>query len=245
MASRVVQRLAEQPNRRRDLLRCYGKLLTRLLAEPAGSQAQLRSPQHHAVALEAMESQLLTIVSHVGHLLASWTAAAPYEAVTIESLDEELSGSQVIRLEAELVELLRAGVVRCVKGEGLGGDYEVDDAAFRDYITRLPIGHGAHSLLLRGFYAAQLRPWREAFGAERILVLRCEDMVTSEGAAAAVALAQRHAGLREHPLDDARPRNARSYAGPPDDLVEDLRRFFARANEDLYEMLGWGDGERW
>ena len=97
--------------------------------------------------------------------------------------------------EAELVELLRAGVVRCVKGEGLGGDYEVDDAAFRDYITRLPIGHGAHSLLLRGFYAAQLRPWREAFGAERILVLRCEDMVTSEGAAAAVARAQRHACL--------------------------------------------------
>ena len=66
--------------------------------------------------------------------------------------------------EAELVELLRAGVVRCVGGAGLGGDYEVDDAAFRDYITRLPIGHGAHSLLLRGFYAAQLRPWRGRLG---------------------------------------------------------------------------------
>ncbi len=135
--------------------------------------------------------------------------------------------------------------MRCVGGAGLGGDYEVDDAAFRDYMTRLPIGHGAHSLLLRGFYAAQLRPWREAVGSERLLVLRCEDMTTAEGAAAAVALAQRHAGLREHPLDDARPRNARSYAGPPDDLVADLRRFFARANADLYEMLGWGDGEWW
>ena len=25
-------------------------------------------------------------------------------------------------------------------------------------------------------------------------------------------------------------------------VVTDLRRFFARANEDLYEMLGWGPG---
>lgn len=147
--------------------------------------------------------------------------------------------------EAELAELLRAGVVRCVSGEGLGGAYDVNDAAFRDYITRLPLGHGAHSVLLRGFYAAQLRPWREAFGSDRVLVLRCEDMATSAGAASAVAAAQRHAGLREHLLDDARPRNARSYAGPDDELLEDLRQFFARANEDLYAMLGWGGGKRW
>ena len=25
-------------------------------------------------------------------------------------------------------------------------------------------------------------------------------------------------------------------------MVTDLRRFFARANEDLYGMLGWGPG---
>ena len=183
----------------------------------------------------------LRAVSH--HAMIADKAATPQQR---RSRGTAWLGKSVREVaEAELVELLRAGVLRCVSGDGLGGDYEVDDAAFRDYVTRLPIGHGAHSLLLRGFYAAQLRPWREAFGAERILVLRCEDMVTSEGAAAAVALAQRHAGLREHPLDDARPRNARSYAGPPDDLVEDLRRFFSRANADLYEMLGWGDGERW
>ena len=67
MASRIVQRLTiEQPHRRMDLLSCFGKMLTRLLSEPGGSQASLRSPQH-LYAIEAMEKQLQVVVTHVTH----------------------------------------------------------------------------------------------------------------------------------------------------------------------------------
>ena len=95
MASRVVQRLAEDASRRRDLLRCYGKLLTRLLAEPGGSTSPLKS-KDHAAALEAMEAQLHTVVAHVTSLLHGWIALAADERVELETIDEEVLQSALI-----------------------------------------------------------------------------------------------------------------------------------------------------
>ena len=151
--------------------------------------------------------------------------------------------------EAELADLVSNGVLRRRNDGGgsptLAEAYDLDDDAFRRCLGGLPLGHGAHSLLLRGCYAAQLKPWREAFGVDALLVLRCEDMATPAGARDAVAAAQRHCGLREHPLDDATPKNSRAYAPPDSALLADLGTFYAALDEDLYAMLGWGADKRW
>ena len=113
MASRVVQRFArEQPPRRKELLRCYGKMLVRLLSEPGGSMQALKSRDHHAEALQGMEANLLTVVDHLNALLDVWSAALPHEPWELDDHEIEVGqGSEVVRLETELVEVEAAAIV--------------------------------------------------------------------------------------------------------------------------------------
>lgn len=109
-ASRVVQQLtAQYPSRRKDLLSCFAKLLSSSLANPGGSAMELRG-QYHQPALEAMEARLETVVKHVTLLLSSWAAALPNEPAEIEPMAQEMAGSQVVRLEPEIVEIDAAGL---------------------------------------------------------------------------------------------------------------------------------------
>ena len=160
-------------------------------------------------------------------------------------------------VEAELGVLVRHKVLKPRTGANLASKaappqsllgaapYDVDRAAFRAFLPRIPNGHGAHSLLLRGFYAAQLAEWTDAFGADPFLVLRCEDMATPEGAQEAVALAMDHVGLRFHPIDDPSPKNARDYQDQDPALVADLRAFYAPFNEAFYATMAWGPDRHW
>ena len=107
MASRVIGIMArDQPARRKDILRCFGGMLTRLLSAPGGSQMRLRG-QYHAVACEAMQAQLQTVVDHVTHLMVSWAEALPSEHEELETLEMEVGvgGSQVVRLEGEFAHI--------------------------------------------------------------------------------------------------------------------------------------------
>ena len=78
----------------------------------------------------------LRAVSH--HAMIADKAATPQQR---RSRGTAWLGKSVREVaEAELVELLRAGVLRCVGGDGLGGDYEVDDAASaRSATTARPV----------------------------------------------------------------------------------------------------------
>ena len=66
---------------------------------------ELRS-QHHQPALEAMEAQLHTVVVHVTQLLTAWADALPNEPLELpEPFAQEMAGSQVVRIEPELIEI--------------------------------------------------------------------------------------------------------------------------------------------
>ena len=104
MASRVVQRLThEQPARRRDLLACFVKMLLRLLSEPTNLNGV-----SHKEELEALECRLLTVVDHILGLLDTWSQFQHRESSLLEPFEQERAGSQVVRLETELV---RCGII--------------------------------------------------------------------------------------------------------------------------------------
>ena len=74
------------------------------MAMPGGSQAPLCSA-HHKQACVVMENQLLTVLHHVRHLLAIWADGMPKEHWALESAEQELGGSLVVRIEDDLVEI--------------------------------------------------------------------------------------------------------------------------------------------
>lgn len=84
-------------------------------------------------------------------------------------------------VEAELEELVRHGVTAT-------STYEEFKKGF---LASRPMGFGSHSLLARGLYALQLRPWLDAFPREQLLVLFMDDMKTPEAAHAQVAKVSR------------------------------------------------------
>lgn len=152
-------------------------------------------------------------------------------------------------LQGELELLARHRVLRRAPGAAgavnLAEPLALDRGAFRAFLPRIPNGHGAHSLLLRGCYAAQLLEWYDAFGRDPFLVVRCEDMAAPDGARTAVAAAMAHAGLRFHPIDDAAPKNARDYEDQDPALLADLRAFYAPLNAAFYDLVGWGPEQHW
>ena len=92
------------PPQRRPILHCLGKFAFGLMAMPGGSQAPLCSA-HHKQACVVMENQLLTVLHHVRHLLAIWADGMPKEHWALESAEQELGGSLVVRIEDDLVEI--------------------------------------------------------------------------------------------------------------------------------------------
>lgn len=140
-------------------------------------------------------------------------------------------------IDEEMEALRRAGVV---------ANGAVDWQHFsRSHLAKLPNSHGSHSLLLRGLYALQLQPWIAEFGRDAFCFVRCEDMRTPRGVQEQVDRVVEHLGLRPHPVADTSAKNTRSYAAADEAVVQRLRDFYAPFNEDLYELLGWGEDKRW
>ena len=140
-------------------------------------------------------------------------------------------------VDEELAALRAAGVTP-------GEDF--DWRAFgREYLPGLPNSHGSHSLLLRGLYALQLRPWIEEVGMDAFCFVRCEDLKTRRGVQMQVNRVAQHIGLRPHPVVDPSAKNTRIYTEPDGDIVRRLREFYAPFNYDLYEMIGWAPEKQW
>ncbi|KAL1500108.1 hypothetical protein AB1Y20_012781 [Prymnesium parvum] len=107
-ASRMLQSMmVDQPQYRRDILRCMAKLLCRMLCEPGG-KATLRSKEHVA-ALTGYQNRLLTIVGHITQLLIIWIERLPEEPMALDAYVAEGYVSETVKIEPELIELDAAG----------------------------------------------------------------------------------------------------------------------------------------
>lgn len=95
--------------------------------------------------------------------------------------------------------------------------------------------HDYYTYRRRGVYAPQLRRWREVIPAERLLVLRSEDLYADPQAS--FDTVTDFLAVPRHPITATRY-NYHPAAGIPDDLRAALAAEFAPHNAELYELLG-------
>jgi hypothetical protein len=110
---------------------------------------------------------------------------------------------------------------------------------YREAIKDLPMGHGGHSLILRGCYCLQLEPWLEAFPGDQIKIMSIADIKGS-----AQKVNQSMAGvysfidLPPHDIEDVEPKNTRAYDPLDQDVRVLLQQFYEPYNQRLFELLG-------
>lgn len=94
-----------------------------------------------------------------------------------------------------------------------------------------------YSYKARGRYAEQLDRYFEAFGRDRLLVLRSEDLFADPQGVFELTLA--HLGLEPIQLGEFEQRNKGRYRRDEDATLAALREYFAPHNARLATMLGW------
>lgn len=97
--------------------------------------------------------------------------------------------------------------------------------------------HNPIRYVRRGVYLPVLQRWQAAFPAERLRVLKSEDLFDDPQRVADEVWA--FLGLRPHPLADVAPRKRGSYKAPADRAtLQALADFYRPHNEALYRHLG-------
>ena len=99
------------------------------------------------------------------------------------------------------------------------------------------LNHNPVRYVQRGVYLPSLLRWQGHFPADRMLILRSEDLFADPQRV--TAQAWRFLGLSEVALRDVAPRKRGTYASPVDrDTLRQLADFYRPHNEALYRHLG-------
>lgn len=115
---------------------------------------------------------------------------------------------------------------------------EKEDRAWDCYLKQIPLNTGSHSLLARGMYALNLRPWFRAFDHSDFLVLQLEKF-ESEGVNHVMEKVWAHVGVPSYRVMDDNAKNTRSYGSFLDhNLRSYLERFYEPHNRRLANLLG-------
>ena len=100
------------------------------------------------------------------------------------------------------------------------------------------MGHGGHSLVLRGLYALQLLPWIAEFGVNNIKIMSI-GAVKGDHTHRTMQEVFRFVGLPPTPLASTEAKNVREAKCPLDKANEDLlEEFYAPYNAKLFELIG-------
>jgi len=127
---------------------------------------------------------------------------------------------------AELAELQARGVTpECTPEEF--------DSRWAGWAVAQP--NGGHSLVARGLYELQVRPWVEAFPRRVIFIPSVE--LDGEGIQRHVSAVWEAMGLPPYELQDLESQNVRSNS-EPSPIESELRRFYAPFNEKLFGLIG-------
>jgi Sulfotransferase family len=108
-------------------------------------------------------------------------------------------------------------------------------------LSDIPLNTGSHSLLARGLYELQLRPWFQFFPRERFLILQLEDF-RKVGLGKIMNQVWDHLGLPQYTVVDESAKNSRSYPPMSSETKLYLERFYAPHNRKLKEVIeveGW------
>ena len=121
---------------------------------------------------------------------------------------------------------------------------QAEDEAYGKFLSLVPLNTGSHSLIARGLYELQLRPWFAAFDREAFHILCVEDF-KEHGVGSVMNGVWEHLDLPKVDIDDDAPKNTRDYVSLMDDDTHSLlHRFFEPHNARLATLLGrerlWG-----
>ena len=125
--------------------------------------------------------------------------------------------------------------------EAFAGTAE-EDAAWQRYLKKhIPLNTGSYSLLARGLYELNLRPWLRAFAASDFLVLKLEAAKDATVLQETLQAVWKHLGVPYYTIpnaDTSTPKNARDY----DPIASKetrafLQRFYQPHNQRLQQTL--------
>ena len=112
-----------------------------------------------------------------------------------------------------------------------------ESEAWNRYLQDIPMNTGSHSLVSRGMYELQLRPWFAAFPPEDFLVFKLDDL-KNDGVQSTMNQVWKHLCLPEIKVKDDSAKNTRSYSAMDDGIAEYLERFYEPHNRRLSLLLG-------
>uniref|UniRef100_A0A7S1YTR1 Aspartyl/asparaginy/proline hydroxylase domain-containing protein n=1 Tax=Ditylum brightwellii TaxID=49249 RepID=A0A7S1YTR1_9STRA len=121
-------------------------------------------------------------------------------------------------------------------------DTKEENDAWLKYLKRIPMDTGSHSLISRGLYALQIKPWIKAYDMEQFCFFKLEDWKKEDGVKRCVQRAFDHLGLPQFEVEDESAKNTRSYEFKEEDVGKMLQRFYEPHNGRLCKIL---DGEEW
>lgn len=118
------------------------------------------------------------------------------------------------------------------------------DENYGRYLKTCPMNTGSHSLIVRGMYELQLRPWLRAFDVKDVLVVKMEDM-KRDGMQPTMDRVYDLLDLPQYEVKDEGAKNSREgrRESIPEDVKEKLRALYEKFDKKLFEKLGWE--ERW
>ena len=111
--------------------------------------------------------------------------------------------------------------------------------AWENYLSkRIPLNTGSHSLLSRGMYELNLRPWLQSFPKEEIVVFKLEDMSAKGGVQRTLNAALDHLKLPHFEVQDKSAKNTRDYNPISEVSKNILIKFYDPHNKRLEKILG-------
>ena len=112
------------------------------------------------------------------------------------------------------------------------------DARFQDgYLGKMPMGHGSHSYVGRGVYAAQLRLWLRVFPRDRFLFLWTSSLRTAAGVQREMSKIFRFLGMPTCKITDTSRKNTRKYNPLASSERARLTAFYECHNKALFELM--------
>ena len=114
-------------------------------------------------------------------------------------------------------------------------DTKEEELAYEKYVkTRIPLNTGSHSIVSRGLYALQLRPWLQTYDVSKFLILELKQLSNPS----IMDIVFDHLQLPRHQITDSKPKNTRSYTKPMSPQTKQLlQRFYQPHNERLQKLL--------
>lgn len=123
---------------------------------------------------------------------------------------------------------------------------KAENDAWDRFLFEVPLNTGSHSLLARGLYELQLRPWFKFFDRSRFLILKLEEF-KRDGVSKIMDLVWDHLGLPRYQVQDESAKNERSYVPISEETRQYLQRFYAPHNAkmiEVFDIWGWDTPDR-